>query len=77
MKITVIHGQSHEGSTCMAARMLAQRIRKDAGRRGCNARAKKWFALMRLAHRLASPMGPDYEYWKAQGWHGKARPWRA
>ncbi len=55
---------------------LAQRIQKDAGRQGCNARAKKWFALMRLAHRLASPMGPDYEYWKAQGWHEKNRPWR-
>ena len=26
MKITVIHGQSHEGSTCMVARELANKV---------------------------------------------------
>lgn len=26
MRIAVIHGQSHEGSTCMVARMLAQQV---------------------------------------------------
>lgn len=26
MKITVIHGQSHEGNTCMVARELANKV---------------------------------------------------
>ena len=26
MKIVIIHGQSHEGSTCMAARELASKV---------------------------------------------------
>ena len=26
MKITIIHGQSHEGNTCMVARELAQKV---------------------------------------------------
>ena len=55
---------------------LARQIRKNAGRRGYNARAKKWFYLMRFAHRHLPPMQPDYGYWQKQGWHGKARPWR-
>ena len=55
---------------------LARRIHKDAGRQGCNARARKWFTLMRMAHKLAGPMEPDYGYWERQGWHGKGRPWR-
>lgn len=56
---------------------LARRIQKNAGKRGCNVRAKGWFTLMRLAHKLAAPMEPDYGYWERQGWHGKGRPWRA
>ena len=26
MKITIIHGQDHEGSTCMVARELAEKV---------------------------------------------------
>lgn len=26
MKITIIHGQNHEGSTCMVARELAEKV---------------------------------------------------
>ena len=55
---------------------LARRIRKNAGSRGCNGRAKKWFYLMRLAHRHFPPAEPDYGYWQKQGWHGKGRPWK-
>lgn len=29
MKITIIHGQSHQGSTCQIARMLAEKLRGD------------------------------------------------
>ena len=55
---------------------LACRIRKNAGGRGCNSRAKKWFYLMRFAHRHFPPMEPDYSYWEKRNWHGKSRPWR-
>lgn len=55
---------------------LACQIRKNAGKRGCNIRAKKWFYLMRFAHKHFPPMEPDYSYWEKQNWHGKSRPWR-
>ena len=55
---------------------LAARIRKNAGKQGCNARAKKWFYLMRFAHNHFPPMEPDHGYWEARGWHGKSRPWQ-
>lgn len=54
---------------------LARRIRYGAGRRGCNGRAKKWFYLMRFAHRHFPPMEPDYGYWEKNGWHKNGRPW--
>lgn len=55
---------------------LAGRIRRHAGKRGCNGRAKKWFYLMRFAQKHFPPMEPDYSYWEKQNWHGKSRPWR-
>lgn len=55
---------------------LSRRIRENAGRRGCNVRAKKWFYLMRFAHKHFPPAEPDYHYWEMQNWHGKSRPWR-
>ena len=55
---------------------LAHRIRKNTGRRGCNGRAKKWFCLMRFAHKHFPPMEPDYGYWEKNGWHRKDRPWK-
>ncbi len=54
---------------------LAKRIRENAGASGYNGRAKKWFYLMRFAHKHFPPMEPDYEYWERRGWHGKNRPW--
>ena len=56
---------------------LAKRIRANAGKQGCNGRAKKWFTLMRFAHKHFSPMEPDYSYWEKRGWHGGNRPWRS
>ena len=54
---------------------LACRIRKGEGKRGCNGRAKKWFYLMRFAHKHFPPMEPDYGYWEKKGWHESGRPW--
>lgn len=54
---------------------LAARIRKRDGRKEFNGRAKKWFYLMRFAHRHFPPSEPDYGYWEIRGWHGKQRPW--
>ena len=56
---------------------LACRIRENAGKRGCNRRAKKWVYRMRFAHRHFPPTEPDYGYWESQNWHGKSRPWRS
>ena len=55
---------------------LARSIQENAGRQGYNARARMWFTLMRLAHKHLPPAEPDFGYWEAQGWHGKARPWK-
>ena len=55
---------------------LAGTIRKNQGRTGYNRRAKKWFYIMRLGHKLFPPAQPDYGYWEEHGWHGKARPWK-
>lgn len=54
---------------------LARQIRQNAGKRGCNRRAKRWFYLMRFAQNHLPPAQPDYGYWEARGWHGKKRPW--
>lgn len=56
---------------------LAERIRRNADRRGYNGRAKMWFYLMRLAHGHFPPAEPDYGYWEKRGWHGENRPWDA
>ena len=55
---------------------LARKIQRNAGGRGYNGRARKWFYLMRLAHRHFPPSEPDHGYWEERGWHGRARPWR-
>ncbi len=54
---------------------LAQRIRKNTEKRGCNVRARKWFSLMRFAHKHFPAMQPDHGYWEQRGWHAKLRPW--
>lgn len=54
---------------------IAGKIRRNAGRVGYNGRAKKWFFLMRMAHKHFPPAEPDYGYWEARGWHGRGRPW--
>ena len=54
---------------------IARQIRKNAGRRGVNPRARKWFYLMRFAHKHLPPSEPDYGYWERNGWHGNKRPW--
>ena len=55
---------------------LAAVIQGNTGKQGCNRRAKKWFYLMRFAHKHFEPMEPDYGYWETKGWHEKERPWK-
>ena len=55
---------------------LADRIVRHGGSRGMNRRAKKWFALMRFAHKHFAPSEPDFGYWERKGWHGSKRPWK-
>lgn len=54
---------------------LSAAVCKNAGKCNMNRRAKKWFYLMRFAHRHFPPMEPDYGYWEEKGWHGRGRPW--
>lgn len=54
---------------------LSRKIQKNSGKTGYNLRAKKWFFLMRLAHKHFAPMEPDFGYWEERGWHGRKRPW--
>lgn len=53
----------------------ARIIRKNAGKIGYNLRVKKWFYLIRFAHKHFPPSEPDYGYWEQRGWHGSKRPW--
>lgn len=55
---------------------LAARIQKNIGRQGYNLRAKKWFSLMRFAHKHFPPMEPDFGYWEERGWHDNKLPWK-
>ncbi|MCI5944739.1 MAG: NAD(P)H-dependent oxidoreductase [Eubacterium sp.] len=56
---------------------IAAQVVANADKRGCNARARKWFYLMRLAHKHFPPAEPDYSYWEKRGWHKKKRPWNS
>ena len=56
---------------------LADTIGENAAKQGCNFRGKKWFYLMRFAHKHFPPMEPDYGYWEKRGWHKAERPWRS
>ena len=64
--IKKIHGKTDK---------LSDAICRNAGRCGMNSRGKRWFFLMRFAHKHFPPMEPDYSYWEERGWHGRKRPW--
>ena len=55
---------------------LSEAVCKNAGKQRMNSRGKKWFYLMRFAHKHFPPMEPDHSYWENKGWHGKNRPWK-
>lgn len=54
---------------------LSDAVCKNAGKQRMNLRGKKWFYIMRMAHK-GFKMEPDYSYWEEKGWHGKNRPWK-
>ena len=54
---------------------VAGKIQENAEKTGYNGRAKKWFRLMRFAHKHLPSSEPDYGYWEKRGWHGRGRPW--
>lgn len=59
MKVAMIHGQSHKGSTYHMARMLA--------------RKKLFFLGMHLMPKNGDNPS-DVAYWKEKGWLEKKRP---
>ena len=54
---------------------IARAVLQNTRSRGYNLRAKKWFSLMRFAHKQFPPTEPDFGYWEEKGWHGRSRPW--
>lgn len=55
---------------------LAREIKQNQGKHKMNGRAKKWFYIIRFAHKHFPPFKPDYDYWEQKGWHKKKRPWK-
>lgn len=55
---------------------LADKIIAGNGKCGMNARGKRWFYLIRFAHKCFPPSEPDYGYWEKKGWHKNSRPWK-
>ena len=53
----------------------AEKIKRNIGKIGYNARAKRWFSLIRFVHKHSTRSEPDYGYWEKMGWHGSLRPW--
>lgn len=91
MKIAIIHGQSHKGSTYHIARMLAEKLNgeitefflpKDFNSYcvGCTNCFVKSEALCPHYEQL-KPIteaidNADVNYWREKGWLGKVRPWK-
>jgi len=55
---------------------IARKVKQNEGIHNYNNRAKKWFYIMRFAHKHFLPMNPDYGYWEERGWHRNAKPWK-
>lgn len=51
MKIVIIHGQSHEGSTCHIARMLAEKINGEVTEFFCREILGNFVSVVRFALR--------------------------
>lgn len=54
---------------------LAGKINRRAGKVTPGVKTKGFFSIMGLLHKKGWNQA-DYDYWEAQGWHGKARPWK-
>lgn len=73
VKVVIVNGQNHKGSTRMIARELAEKITTPE--------EITEFFLPRdfdkpFGHKHIPPVEPDYSYWEERGWHGKNRPWK-
>lgn len=79
MKLTMVHGQSHKGSTYhigkILADKLAKKIRRNYGHVKPGIRTKLYFEVMRKLVK-GDWNKADVAYWKEQGWTGKNRPWK-
>ena len=76
MKIVMIHGQNHKGSTYNIGRMIANKVlRKKKVKVGI--KTKALFMIMRMMQNggMGSSEG-DRAYWEQNGWLEKERPWR-
>ena len=75
MKIAMINGQNHKGSTYHIGKMLAEKIRRNYGHVKPGLKTKAYFEVMRkLVKRGWKEV--DVAYWKEHGWTEKDRPWK-
>ena len=87
MKIAVIHGETHKGSTYHMAHAVAEKIGgdikafflpRDFGEfcNGCTrCFQKRMFHILRLMQ-MKSWNKTDSDYWQERGWLDKKRPWQ-
>lgn len=79
MKIAMINGQKHKGSTYhigkMLADKLAEKIRRNYGHVKPGLKTKAYFEVMRKLVK-SGWNEVDVAYWKEHGWTEKARPWK-
>ena len=79
MKIAMINGQNHKGSTYhigkMLADKLAEKIRRNYGHVKPGLKTTSYFEVMRKLVK-SGWNEVDVAYWKEHGWTEKARPWK-
>ena len=75
MKIAMINGQNHKGSTYHIGKMLAEKIRRNYGHVKPGLKTKAYFEVMRKLVK-SGWNEVDVAYWKEHGWTEKDRPWK-
>lgn len=70
MKIVIIHGQSHKGSTYH----IANSILRNSKNVKPGLKTKGFFWMMHFMQKNGFNQ-VDAAYWKEKGWTGKQRPW--
>ena len=55
---------------------VAKKINKRQGHVKPGFKTKAFFNIARMLHKKGLMSSADHNYWKENGWFGKARPWK-